>query len=163
MQRKGRNGGKDLGAVICRKHGARSRERLQIAFRRIRKNGERQLYEHGRLQREETMTRATNDYGIKKQYLKSRNTCKVTFKLSRIATPQADKVCIAGEFNNWNTRATPMKKLKSGDFSITLELEPGRKYQFRYLIDDARWENDWNADAYVTSSYGYCDNSVVLI
>jgi len=87
----------------------------------------------------------------------------VTFRLSRIAAPQANKVCIAGEFNNWNTHANPMKKLKSGDFSITFELEPGREYQFRYLIDGGKWENDWNADAYVASPYGHCDNSVVSV
>jgi 1,4-alpha-glucan branching enzyme len=109
------------------------------------------------------MTKATNEFGMKKQYLKSRNVCKVTFRLDRIAAPQADKVCIAGEFNNWNVHANPMKKLKGGGFSITLELEPGREYQFRYFIDDAKWENDWNADAYVASPYGHCDNSVVLV
>jgi 1,4-alpha-glucan branching enzyme len=127
-----------------------------------KQNARASVKESGRTQMT-SKAETTTDYGIKKQYLKSRNACKVTFKLSRIATPQADKVCIAGEFNNWNTRATPMKKLKSGDFSITLELEPGREYQFRYLIDDARWENDWNADAYVRNPYGYCDNSVVLV
>jgi 1,4-alpha-glucan branching enzyme len=109
------------------------------------------------------MTRAANDAGIKKQYLKSRNACKVTFRLPRTAAPQADKVCIAGEFNNWNTHINPMKKLKTGDFSLTLELEPGKEYQFRYVIDDTMWENDWSADAYVPSPYGHCDNSVVLV
>lgn len=115
------------------------------------------------LWRGEVMTRATNDPGIRKQYLKSRNACKVTFRLSRIAAPQADRVCIAGEFNNRNTQVNPMKKLKNGDFRITLELEPGKEYQFRYLIDDAVWENEWNADAYVVSPFGHCDNSVVLV
>ena len=55
-----------------------------------------------------------------------------------------------------------MKKLKTGDFTITLEVEPGREYQFRYLIDELRWENDWNADKYVKSPYG-SDNSVITV
>jgi 1,4-alpha-glucan branching enzyme len=109
------------------------------------------------------MEKDRNDSAIKKQYLKSRNACKVTFRLPRTAAPQAERVCIVGEFNNWNTEVDCMKKLKAGDFSITLELEPGREYEFRYLIDDYRWENDWNADAYVRSPYGHCDNSVVLV
>ncbi len=56
-----------------------------------------------------------------------------------------------------------MKKLKDGDYSIKLDLETGRAYQFRYLIDEVKWENDWNADKYVRSVYGDCDNSVVIV
>ena len=102
------------------------------------------------------------DQGIKKQYLKSRKTCKVTFRLPRIAAPNAKVVCIVGDFNGWSIYANPMKKLKTGDFTITLEVEPGREYQFRYLIDELRWENDWNADKYVKSPYG-SDNSVITV
>lgn len=101
--------------------------------------------------------------GIKKEYLKSRKSCKVTFRLPRIAAPDANDVCIVGDFNDWNIYANPMKKLKKGDFTITLNLKPGREYQFRYLIDGDKWENDWNADKYVKSPYGDSDNSVILI
>jgi 1,4-alpha-glucan branching enzyme len=100
---------------------------------------------------------------MKKEYLKSRKACKVTFRLPRIAAPEANTVCVVGEFNNWNIYGNPMKKLKSGDFTLTLDLEPGREYQFRYLIDESRWENDWNADKYVKSPYGDSDNSVVVL
>ncbi|HNQ97975.1 MAG TPA: isoamylase early set domain-containing protein, partial [Treponemataceae bacterium] len=48
-------------------------------------------------------------------------------------------------------------------FSITLVLEQGREYQFRYLMDESRWENDWAADKYSPSQYGNCDNSVVIV
>jgi 1,4-alpha-glucan branching enzyme len=51
--------------------------------------------------------------GIKKEYLKSRKTCKVTFRLPRIAATDAKSVCIVGDFNNWNLYANPMKKLLS--------------------------------------------------
>jgi 1,4-alpha-glucan branching enzyme len=101
--------------------------------------------------------------GIKKEYLKRKNVCKVTFRLPRIAVPEAKTVCVVGEFNNWNIYGNTMKKLKSGDFTLTLDLEPGREYQFRYLIDESRWENDWNADKYVTSPYGDSDNSVIVL
>jgi len=43
---------------------------------------------------------------------------------------------------------------------VTVVLEPGRHYRFRYLLDGARWENDWVADAYVANEYGG-DDSVV--
>lgn len=100
--------------------------------------------------------------GIKKDYLTTKNKCMVTFRLPSIAAPNAKCVCIVGEFNGWNMRANPMKKQKNGDYSITLELAPGRQYQYRYLIDESKWENDWRADKYVRSPLGNCDNSVVI-
>ena len=101
--------------------------------------------------------------GLKKHYAKSRNLCKVTFTLPKMAATHANSVSLVGDFNNWSGNAHPMKKLESGDFTATVELEPGREYQFRYLIDGSRWENDWNADKYVRSPFGDSDNSVVIV
>jgi len=101
--------------------------------------------------------------GLIKEYSKKKEACKVTFRLPRIAASDAKSVYIVGDFNNWSIHSHPMKKLKTGDYSITLELEPGREYQFRYLIDEIRWENDWHADKYVRSPYGDSDNSVVIV
>jgi hypothetical protein len=56
-----------------------------------------------------------------------------------------------------------MKRLKSGDFTITIDLNINKEYQYRYLIDEMIWENDWQADKYVSSPYGDCDNSVVVV
>ena len=100
--------------------------------------------------------------GIKKEYLKTKDVCRVTFKLPKIAATGAKNVSIVGDFNAWNIYANPMKRLKNGDFTITLELKPGKEYQFRYLIDDTRWENDWNADKYVKGPFG-SDNSVIYV
>ena len=100
---------------------------------------------------------------LKKQYLKSRNGCKVTFRLPKAAAPDAKIVHIVGEFNNWSTVQTPMRRLKSGEFTVVIELEPSRSYQFRYLIDQKTWENDWDADRYVKSAFGDCENSVVTV
>ncbi len=100
---------------------------------------------------------------IKKEYLRSKNICRVTFSLPRIAAGDAKRVCIVGDFNNWNIHADPMEKQKNQDYTITLDLEPGREYQFRYLIDQSKWENDWNADKYVKSPYTNSDNSVVIV
>ena len=105
----------------------------------------------------------TTATGIKKEYLKSRKVCKVTFRLPKIAAVGAKSVHIVGDFNDWSIYANPMKRLKNGDYTIRLELEPAREYQFRYLIDESKWENDWNADKYVKSPYGDSDNSVVIV
>ena len=101
--------------------------------------------------------------GIKKEHPKSKNVCVVTFRLPKIAAPDAKSVCIVGDFNDWNIHANRMEKLKNGDYTVKLELERGREYQFRYLIDETKWENDWNADKYVKSAYGDSDNSVIML
>lgn len=98
-----------------------------------------------------------------KRYLKNRPLCKVTFRLPKEAAGTAGAVSVAGEFNNWNIGVTPMKKLKNGTFTATLNLETDREYQFRYVIDETLWENDWNADKYVPTVFGDSDNSVVVV
>jgi 1,4-alpha-glucan branching enzyme len=100
---------------------------------------------------------------IKKQYLKSKPVCKVTFRLPGEAAGSAESANIVGEFNDWNIYATPMKRLKNGSFVVTLDLEPNREYQFRYLLDDEIWENDGEADKYVSHPYGDGENSVVAL
>jgi 1,4-alpha-glucan branching enzyme len=100
---------------------------------------------------------------LSKRYLKSKPVSKVTFRLPREAAIDARKVTVVGDFNGWDRVATPMKKLKDGGFSTTVDLEPGREYQFRYLINGEHWENDWNADRYVPTPFGDGDNSVVVV
>ena len=99
---------------------------------------------------------------LKKRYIKNIPACKVAFRLPKDAAPDARLVTIVGDFNKWNLTETPMKRLKNGDFKVTLELPCNREYSFRYLIDSSRWENDWFADKYVPNPYG-CDDSVVVV
>ena len=100
---------------------------------------------------------------IKKQYLKTKPISKVTFRLPPEAAPDATKVHLVGEFNDWDPKATPMTRLKNGEFKVTLDLETGREYRFRYLIEGSVWENDWDADKYVTSDLAPVENSVVVV
>lgn len=94
---------------------------------------------------------------IKKQYLKSRPVCKVTLYVPGDA---GSKVEVAGDFNDWNPQ--PMKQLKDGRFSLTLELEPEREYQFRYRIDESHWLNEDEADRQVPNEFGE-ENSVLAL
>ncbi|MEM6767764.1 MAG: isoamylase early set domain-containing protein [Bacteroidota bacterium] len=100
---------------------------------------------------------------ITKKFLKSKPVVKVTFKVSKSIVNGAKTVHVAGDFNDWNPETTPLKNLKSGDFSTTLELEQGREYQFRYVIDGAKWENDPEADKFVTTPYGDGQNCVLVV
>jgi 1,4-alpha-glucan branching enzyme len=71
----------------------------------------------------------------------------------------ATEVHLCGDFNDWSPTATPMKLRKDG-FSATIALEAGRRYRFRYLLGDGRWENDWAADDYVANEFGGEDSVV---
>ena len=98
-----------------------------------------------------------------KTYTKDQKICAVTFELSPEAANGAEQVWLAGDFNSWSSIDTPMKKLKNGTFKVKLTLEAGKEYQFRYLLDGKRWENDWAADKYVPAPFSYTDNSVVIV
>jgi 1,4-alpha-glucan branching enzyme len=97
---------------------------------------------------------------IKKQFLKSKPVCKVSFRISEEEANGAKKIQVLGDFNNWNKKATPMKKLKSGDFTQTIELETGKEYQFRYLLDGELWINESEADGKVANEFN-SENDVV--
>ncbi len=102
---------------------------------------------------------------LKKQYVKSRNIWKVTFGLLNDELPEglkAECVHLVGEFNDWDTSATPMRRGKGGAFRVLVELEPGREFQFRYLVNGEHWCNDWHADAYVPGGLGE-DNCVAVM
>lgn len=101
--------------------------------------------------------------GASKAYTKDGKHCSVTFRLPGIAAPDAKTVCVVGDFNSWGMYANPMKQQKNGDYTTTIKLDAGRQYQYRFLIDERRWENDWNADKYVKSPIANTDNSVVVV
>lgn len=96
---------------------------------------------------------------IKKQFLKTKPVCKVTFSIEE---PDAKKVSVVGDFNNWKAGKNALKKLKNGSFKGTIDLEKGKSYQFRYLVD-GEYKNDAEADAYAWNDFAGADNSVVEV
>lgn len=100
---------------------------------------------------------------IKKQNLKNDGVCKVTFSFNE-KVKDIENVRITGDFNNWDVNCEPMKKLKTGGFSQTINFEPGRTHQFKYLINDSVWTNDPEADQLVPNGFGNGDtNSVIIV
>ncbi|MBF0456684.1 MAG: isoamylase early set domain-containing protein [Nitrospirae bacterium] len=95
--------------------------------------------------------------GFKKVYIEDTNMCRVTFTLQIEAAINARTVAIAGDFNSWNKTSHMMKQSRNGNFTITIDLEAERDYQFKYIVDGERWENDWKADRYDG------ENSVVVV
>ena len=101
---------------------------------------------------------------IAKQFLKSKPVCKVTFSLSSDVVADAKDVAVLGEFNDWATEAaTKLKKQKDGSYIATVELETGKEYALRYLIDGTTWANDEAADKYIPSGVSYEENSVIVL
>lgn len=100
---------------------------------------------------------------IKKQYLKSKSKCKVTFTIDPEVINGAKEVAVLGEFNDWSPEDHQMRKLKDGTFTKTIELEVGHDYQFRYLVDGKRWVNETQADKYIYSGVAAEQNSVVTL
>jgi hypothetical protein len=99
--------------------------------------------------------------GIKKEYVESNPFCRVTFMMLKEAAGEA-RGCASRRLQEWDKDAMPMKRLRNGNFEISLELPSNREYRFRYLIDGSRWENDVCADRYEPNPYG-CDDSVVIV
>jgi 1,4-alpha-glucan branching enzyme len=94
---------------------------------------------------------------IKKQYLKSKPVCKVTFT---VPAEKAKKVAVVGDFNDWNPKKASLRKLKNGTFKGTIDLEKDNSYEFRYVVDGT-YVNDDQADAYAWNDYAGAENGVL--
>jgi len=97
---------------------------------------------------------------LRKRYYRGGKNCRVWFYLPKEVN--AKSVHLVGDFNQWDEQSHPMKEKKDGSFYTAITLETGRGYLFRYLLDNERWENDWDADAYEPNELGE-ENSVVNV
>ena len=98
---------------------------------------------------------------IEKRFVQSgdRTVARVMFCLPD--SMWVDSVCLVGDFNGWDQTTHPMLPNREGCPEISVDLEIGRAYQFRYLVDGQQWVNDPRADAYVHNFFG-SDNFVVV-
>lgn len=77
----------------------------------------------------------------KRPYTRRSTKQAIKFELSNEQAQNADFVSVAGEFNDWNKDATPLTKTLNG-FEVEVELEKGKSYQFRYVLNGTTWIND---------------------
>ena len=94
---------------------------------------------------------------IKKQYLKTKPICKVTFSLP---AKDANSVAVVGTFNNWDAGVTALKKLKNGTFKGTVDLASETSYEFRYLVDGT-YTNDDQSDGFVWNDFAAANNGIL--
>ena len=64
----------------------------------------------------------------------------------------AQEVCIAGSFNDWHPRVTPMIRLNDGKWAKELALPPGR-HEYRFVVD-GEWVDDPAATELIPNSFG---------
>src|SRR5918996_4684178 len=48
--------------------------------------------------------------------------------------PSASQVHIVGDFNDWDSEASPLQRMDKGVWTITIPLAPGR-YQYTFVVD----------------------------
>jgi 1,4-alpha-glucan branching enzyme len=77
-----------------------------------------------------------------------------------LEAPQAGRVAVCGEFNDWSLEATPMQRLHGHRWEATLALRPGR-YQYKFVAD-GQWLADPQASATVPDGHGAI-NSVIEV
>ena len=99
---------------------------------------------------------------LSKKFSADGSECTVKFTVKPDAAQGATTIAIAGDWNSWSSTAEQLKKGKDGSFSISIKLPAGKEYQFRYLFDGNKWENDWEADKYIPAPFSSTDNSVVV-
>lgn len=73
--------------------------------------------------------------------------------------PNASRVSLAGDFNDWSPESTPMIPNSNGScFRTMLPLAPGR-YRYRYVID-GNWTHDPHNDCCEANPFGDVDSVV---
>ena len=101
---------------------------------------------------------------INKEYLNERKICKVTFTLPDYFEESFEHASVVGGFNNWDANLNKLEKNnKTGLYSTAIELEAGKQYIFRYLVDGKTWLNDHEADRFEPTPFGDSDNCVLIL
>ena len=77
-----------------------------------------------------------------------------------IMVPEAQKVFLAGDFNNWNPREFSMRKFKNGSCKKKVKLKPGR-YEYQFIVDGNWWTDPENLER-SASPFG-TENSVINV
>ncbi len=69
--------------------------------------------------------------------------------------PGAEKVCLIGDFNDWNLTSHPLKRLENGVFEITLDepMRDGQKYKLSVTREGETFERIPSYAEYVTQDH----------
>lgn len=94
---------------------------------------------------------------LTKKFFKTKDEAEITFEFQR---DDIDKIELVADFNDWQPLAMKFNKTQKV-FKTKVRLPKNETFQFRYLINDNEWENDYKADQYLPNDFG-SDNSIVV-
>lgn len=75
--------------------------------------------------------------------------------------PSASRVHIVGDFNDWDSEASPLQRMGQGVWTITIPLAPGR-YQYTFVVDGTSWVADPAAPRTLEDDFGR-PNSIITV
>ena len=64
------------------------------------------------------------------------------------------QVSVVGDFNGWDPCVNRFQRRNNRTFSTAVQVEPGKKFHFRYLSEDGGWLNEEEADHWEISPFG---------
>ena len=97
---------------------------------------------------------------IKKQQKKGQDQVKVTFVLPQDEV--AGKTSVVGDFNSWDPSKTKFVRRANGTYSVSVNVDSGSEYAFRYFGENGTWMNDDEADAQQPNVFGSANSVVIL-
>ncbi len=67
---------------------------------------------------------------VQKLYSDDKSICKVTFTIYKEIAGEFDKICLPGNFNNWDSKANHFTQPEpNGDYSTAIELPANNKFR----------------------------------
>jgi hypothetical protein len=78
-----------------------------------------------------------------------------------LPVPAAHEVVVVGDFNHWDTHATPLRRTTNGTWQTTVRLKPGA-HVYSFVVDGNRWVPDPAAPLAPGSDFG-APNSLVTV
>jgi 1,4-alpha-glucan branching enzyme len=96
---------------------------------------------------------------IKKQFIKTKPVCKVTFS---VEAKEAIQASVIGDFNNWNPEEGTLIKLKNGTFKGVFSIDKDASYEFKYIIDGA-FVNETESDSFLWNEFSGNENGVLTV
>lgn len=78
-----------------------------------------------------------------------------------LVAPQAAKVALVGDFNGWDSNATPAERQSDGSWATYVPLKPGR-HVYSFVLDGKIFINDPTAPIAPDDGFGQ-KNSVVVV
>ena len=96
---------------------------------------------------------------IKKQFVKTKPVCKVTFS---VEAKEANTASVVGDFNNWNASEGELSKLKNGTFKGVFDLPKDAAYEFKYIVDGV-YVNEPESDSFKWNDFAGAENGVLEV